>query len=155
MKTLTEINGVTEEFIVCLARAVKEAQKDEKHCHHCSSTEHFICECLLVKSIQVSYQFKLKGGDGTGEGRLDPSSQGGQAKGASTGDAQGIGQHTQTPFLNSDPFHQWYGIWKHSQGKDWHGESGMALLDNGVQINTIMLSFVEGLFFRHRVPCQT
>ena len=42
-------NGVTEEFIVCLAREVKETQKDEKHCYHCSSTEHFICKCLLVK----------------------------------------------------------------------------------------------------------
>ena len=44
------IDGVTEEFIVHLARTVKEAQQDEKHCYHCSSMEHFICECLLVKA---------------------------------------------------------------------------------------------------------
>ena len=32
------MDGVTEEFIVHLARAVKDAQQDEKHCYHCSST---------------------------------------------------------------------------------------------------------------------
>ena len=32
--------GITEEFIVCLARAVKDAQWEEKHCYHCSSPEH-------------------------------------------------------------------------------------------------------------------
>ena len=46
---LDGIDGVTEEFIVHLARVVKETQKDAKCCYHCSSTEHFICECLLVK----------------------------------------------------------------------------------------------------------
>ena len=44
------IDGVMEEFIVYLARAVKEAQQDEKHFYHCSRMEHFICECLLVKA---------------------------------------------------------------------------------------------------------
>ena len=44
------IDGVTEEFMVCLARVVKEAQQDEKCCYHCSSMEHFICECPLVKA---------------------------------------------------------------------------------------------------------
>ena len=37
------IEGMTEEFIVHLARAEKEAQQDEKCCYHCSSPEHFIC----------------------------------------------------------------------------------------------------------------
>ena len=32
------IEGMTKEFIVHLARAVKEAQQDEKCCYHCSST---------------------------------------------------------------------------------------------------------------------
>ena len=36
------IEGVTEEFMVQLARAVKDAQADEKCCYHCSSPEHFI-----------------------------------------------------------------------------------------------------------------
>ena len=30
------IKGVMEEFMVCLARAVKDAQADEKCCYHCS-----------------------------------------------------------------------------------------------------------------------
>ena len=29
--------GVTEEFLVCLTRAVKYAQQEEKCCYHCSS----------------------------------------------------------------------------------------------------------------------
>ena len=32
--------GVTEEFMVCLARAVKDTQMEEKCCYHCSSPEH-------------------------------------------------------------------------------------------------------------------
>ena len=43
------LNGVMEEFTVCLARAIKDAQVEEKHCYHCSSLEHFICNCPLVK----------------------------------------------------------------------------------------------------------
>ena len=31
------IDGVTEEFMVCLTRAVKDAQMEEKHCYHCGS----------------------------------------------------------------------------------------------------------------------
>ena len=31
------IKGMTEEFIVCLAQAMKEAQQEEKCCYHCSS----------------------------------------------------------------------------------------------------------------------
>ena len=36
------IDGVTEEFMVHLVRAVEDAQVEEKHCYHCSSPEHFI-----------------------------------------------------------------------------------------------------------------
>ena len=36
------IEGVTEEFMVCLVRAAKDAQKEEKCCYHCSSLDHFI-----------------------------------------------------------------------------------------------------------------
>ena len=36
------IAGGTEEFLVQLARAVKNAQAEEKHCYLCSSTKHFI-----------------------------------------------------------------------------------------------------------------
>ena len=31
------IKGITEEFIVSLARALKDAQQEEKHCYQCSS----------------------------------------------------------------------------------------------------------------------
>ena len=37
------INGVTEEFMVHMARPVKDTQIEEKCCYHCSSPEHFIC----------------------------------------------------------------------------------------------------------------
>ena len=48
------IEGMTEEFIVHLARAVKEAQQDEKCCYHCSCPEHFICKCPLVKASRIA-----------------------------------------------------------------------------------------------------
>ena len=47
------IKGVTEEFIVHLARAVKDAQQEEKYCYLCSSLEHFICEFPLVKASRT------------------------------------------------------------------------------------------------------
>ena len=49
---------------------------------------------------------------------------------------------SQTPFLNLDPFQQWYGIENVAKVKI-NGESCMALLDNGVQVNTIMLRYVQ------------
>ena len=47
------IKGITKEFIVCLARAVKDAQQREKCCYHCSSPDHFICDCPLVKASRM------------------------------------------------------------------------------------------------------
>ena len=43
----SRIEGVTKEFMVHLARAVKDAQADEKHCYYCSSLEHYIHNCPL------------------------------------------------------------------------------------------------------------
>ena len=100
----------------------------------------------IGEGIHISYPFKLKGGDGTREGSPDPSSQGDQAKGAPGGDAQGIGHCMQTPFLNPNPFHWWYGIENIAKVRI-NGESCMALLNNGPQVNTIMWSFVEDLSF--------
>ena len=57
------IKGVMEEFMVQLARAVKDAQTDEKHCYHCSSPEHFIRNCLLMKTARDKKQ--LNGKEGT------------------------------------------------------------------------------------------
>ena len=50
------IDGVTEEFMVCLAWAVKDAQVEEKHCYHCSSPKEFICNCLLVRASKENMQ---------------------------------------------------------------------------------------------------
>ena len=47
------IEGVSEEFIVHLARAVKATQQEEKHCYHCSSPEDFIRDCPLVKASRT------------------------------------------------------------------------------------------------------
>ena len=48
------IKGITEGFIVCLARAVKEVKQEEKCCYHCSSLEHFIHKCPLVKASRAA-----------------------------------------------------------------------------------------------------
>ena len=96
----------------------------------------------IGEDIQNSYPFKLKGGDSTREGSPDPFSQGGQTKGTPGGDAQGMGCCTQTPFLNPDPFGQWYGI-KNVAKVRVNGESCMVLLNNGTQINTITPNFVK------------
>ena len=56
------IEGVTEEFMVCLARAIKDAQAEEKHYYHCSSLEHFICNCLLIKTLRENTQLNGKEG---------------------------------------------------------------------------------------------
>ena len=56
------IKGVTEDFMVQLARAVKDAQTDEKCCYHCSSSEHFICNCLLMKTTRDKKQLNGKEG---------------------------------------------------------------------------------------------
>ena len=56
------IDGVPEEFMVCLARAVKDAQTEEKHCYHCSSPEHFIHNCPLMKTLREKLQLNCKEG---------------------------------------------------------------------------------------------
>ena len=52
------IKGVTKEFMVYLARAVKDAQVEEKCCYHCSSPEHFIHNCPLVKTVEGKHTVK-------------------------------------------------------------------------------------------------
>ena len=56
------LEGVTEEFLVWLARAVKDTQMDEKCCYHCSSPEHFICNCPLMKNARDKKQLNGKEG---------------------------------------------------------------------------------------------
>ena len=59
------IEGVMEEFMIQLARAVKDAQMDEKSCYHCSNPEQFICNCLLVKTARDKKQLNGKEGMAT------------------------------------------------------------------------------------------
>ena len=56
------LDGMTEEFMVCLAWAVKDAQQEEKCCYHCSSPDHFIRDCLLVKSARKELNLNKKEG---------------------------------------------------------------------------------------------
>ena len=48
--------------MVHLARALKDAQTEEKHCYHCSSPEHFIRNCLLIKTLRENAQLNGKEG---------------------------------------------------------------------------------------------
>ena len=66
------IKGVTEEFMVQLARAVKDAQMDEKCCYHCSSPEHFICNCPLMKTTRDKKQLNGKEGMAMMKGAQTP-----------------------------------------------------------------------------------
>ena len=66
------IEGVTEEFIVCLARVVKDIQKDEKQGYHCNSTDHFICQCPLVKASRSATHLNWKEGTVPEKGAKTP-----------------------------------------------------------------------------------
>ena len=66
------IKGVTKDFMVWLARAVKDAQMDEKCCYHCSSSEHFIHKCPLMKTARDKKQLNRKEGTVTTKGAWTP-----------------------------------------------------------------------------------
>ena len=66
------IEGVTKDFMVHLARAVKDTQVEEKHCYHCSSPEHFICNCLLIKTLRENAQLNGKEGTVSKKGAQTP-----------------------------------------------------------------------------------
>ena len=63
---------MTEDFMVWLVRAVKNTQMDEKCCYHCSSTEHFICNCLLMKTARDKKQLNGKEGMAMMKGAWTP-----------------------------------------------------------------------------------
>ena len=66
------IEGVMEEFMVQLARVVKDAQKDEKCCYHCNSPDHFIRNCPLMKTIRDKKQLNRKEGMAMMKGAQTP-----------------------------------------------------------------------------------
>ena len=66
------IDRVMEEFMVCLARAVKDAQKEEKCCYHCSSLDHFICDCPVVKASRINSHLNHREGMAPKQGAQTP-----------------------------------------------------------------------------------
>ena len=66
------LDGMTEEFMVCLTRAVKEAQQVEKCCYHCSSPDKYIRDCLLVKSARKKPNLNCKEGMAPKKGDQTP-----------------------------------------------------------------------------------
>ena len=72
------IKGVTEEFIVHLVGAVKDAQQEENHCYHCSSPEHFILECLWVKASRTDPHLNQKEGMVLKKGKKGDHAEGAQ-----------------------------------------------------------------------------
>ena len=68
----SRIEGVTKEFTVCLARAVKDAQADKKCCYHCSSPENFICNFPLVNTSRDKKQLNGKEGMASMKGAWTP-----------------------------------------------------------------------------------
>ena len=56
------IKGVMEEFMVHLVRAMNDAPKVEKCCYHCSSLDHFIHDCPLVKASRMNSHLNHKEG---------------------------------------------------------------------------------------------
>ena len=66
------INGVMEEFMVCFAWAMKDAQVEEKPCYHCSSPKHFICDCPLARASRENKQLNCKEGTALRKGAQTP-----------------------------------------------------------------------------------
>ena len=51
---------------------MKDAQTDEKHCYHCSSPEHFIRNCPLMKTARDKKQLNGKEGMAMTKGAWAP-----------------------------------------------------------------------------------
>ena len=66
------IDRVLEEFMVHLVRTVKDTQMEERSCYHCSSLEHFICDCPLVKALAVKLHLNCKEGMALKKGAQAP-----------------------------------------------------------------------------------
>ena len=98
------IEGVMEEFMVWLARAVKDAQMDERCCYHCSSPEHFIHNCPLMKTARDKKQLNRKQGMVMAKGAQTPPKAMNPIKSPQKEGSGGIEPYSQTPFLNPDPF---------------------------------------------------
>ena len=69
---LNGIDGVIEEFKVHLSRSMKDTKMKEKHCYHCSSLEHFIHNCSLVKASGAKLHLNCKEGTTPKKGAQAP-----------------------------------------------------------------------------------
>ena len=61
-KDPNDLDSVTEEFMVHLVRAMKDAQVEEKYCYDCRSLEHFFHDCPLVRASRANMQLNQKEG---------------------------------------------------------------------------------------------
>ena len=66
------IERMMEDFMVWLARVVKDTQTDEKYCYHGSSPEHFIRNCPLMKTARDKKQLNRKEGMAMVKGAWTP-----------------------------------------------------------------------------------
>ena len=96
----------------------------------------------FMKNARDKKQLNGEGGDGNDEGSPGPSDNNKCHKEPPKGGSEGIRANLKTPFSNPDPFQQWYGIENVTKVKI-NGESCMALLDNGAQVNTITPRYVN------------
>ena len=94
------------------------------------------------KDFQGKETVKWEGGDSINEGSLDPSDNHQCHEEPPVGGPKGDKSILQAPFLNLDPFQQWYGV-KNVARVRINGESCMALWDNGAQINTITPKYIS------------
>ena len=137
------IEGVTEEFMVHLTRDVKDAQMEEKHCYHCSSPEHFICNCLLIKTSRENAQLNGKEGMASKKGAQTPLTTANTSK---KPPARGFSRCKATPTDSTSWIQTHFSVGTGSKNiarVRINGESCMALLENGTQINTIMSKYVS------------
>ena len=136
------IQGIMDEFIICLARVLKDAQWEEKCCYHCSSPKHFMWSCLLVVACRTESHLNQKEGMVPKKGAWAPQGKVATSKVPQDRVPKVWDTKQCYPLLNPNPFNQWYGIENVAKVRV-NGESCMALLDNGIQINTIMWGFIE------------
>ena len=54
------IESATEEFILCLAGAVRDTPQMKKHCYHCNSPDHFICNCPQLAGMKADAPLNWK-----------------------------------------------------------------------------------------------
>ena len=69
--TLVELRG-DQGVYGSFSKGNERSQADEKCCYHCSSPEHFICNCLLVKTSRDKKQLNGKEGMASTKGAWTP-----------------------------------------------------------------------------------